>query len=175
MFTREIPMPLSLLFLLLALPSRALPSPVLLLILHFRPRAPSSVAGVELSQAPRWVASPLPSAWNPRAPFLPCPLLPPSFSCLHAPRSATPSPNPTNPELTNPYAWLTRNSSTGKVDFGEGPAEHPASSMHARVLGLKVVEPCAKNRGDCDLWVFKFSFNPVSLHAYSLNSRWVNL
>jgi len=42
-------------------------------------------------------------------------------------------------------------------------------------LGLEVVEPCAKSKGDTELWEFEISFNPVSLHAYSFNSRWVNL
>jgi len=37
-----------------------------------------------------------------------------------------------------------------------------------------VVEPCARDVADSELWVFKFSFNPVSLHAYRLNSRYVN-
>jgi len=47
--------------------------------------------------------------------------------------------------------------------------------LQVRVLGLEVAKPCAKSRGDTELWEFEISLYPVSLHAYSLNSRWVNL
>jgi len=50
-----------------------------------------------------------------------------------------------------------------------------SQKSQVRVLGWVMVVSHAKNRGDSELWVFEFSFNLPKLHAYSLNSRWVNL